>query len=137
MNSIEISKIARIKYLKMVYEAKASHIGSTLSIIDILSVLYCDVLQIFPKSVANSDRDRFILSKGHACVWLYTILGIKFPPHNKELKTYGKNNSIFMNHISHKVPGVEFSTGSLGHGLPFGVGKVLTAKKNNQSWRTF
>ena len=125
MNSIDISKSARIKCLKIVHKAKASHIASALSIIDILSVLYCDVLNVYPEKPESSDRDRFILSKGHACVALYSILGIKNYFDSKELETYGKNDSIFMNHISHKVPGVEFSTGSLGHGLPFGVGKAL------------
>ena len=95
------------------------------------------ILNIDPKSPKRVDRDRFILSKGHACVAVYAALGELgfFSP--DDLSTYGDNFSPLMNHISHKVTGVEFSTGSLGHGLPFGVGKALFAKRNNLTWRVF
>jgi transketolase len=121
--------------LKMVFSSGASHIGSALSITDVLSVLYFDILNISRSDLNNPERDILILSKGHACVSVYAVLGLLdfFPI--CELETYGKNDSIFMNHISHKVPGVEFSTGSLGHGLPFATGKALASKiskrKNN------
>ena len=82
-------------------------------------------------------RDRFILSKGHACVAVYALLAeMGFIPHT-DLDTYGEDFSPLMNHISHKVPGVEFSTGALGHGLSFGVGKALSAKIKNQTYRVF
>ena len=137
MNTIELARNARIQALKMVHNARASHIGSALSIIDILSVLYKDTLTIFPNNPESSIRDRFILSKGHACVGVYAVLAeCGFFPKDK-LLTYGQDGSILMNHISHKVPGVEFSTGSLGHGLPFGVGKALAAKKQGKKWRTY
>lgn len=137
MNSIELSKQARILALEMVHRAQASHIASALSIIDILSVLYIDILNVFPNDIKNPERDRFILSKGHACVGVYAVLA-ECGYFNKELLAeYGKNGSILMNHISHKVPGVEFSTGSLGHGLPFGVGKVIAAKKMKKKWKTY
>jgi len=121
----------------MVYRARASHIGSALSIADILAVLYGEVMN-FPAMDPEADtRDRFILSKGHACVANYAALGAIGTLNEEELKTYGEDFSPLMNHISHKVSGVEFSTGSLGHGLPFGVGKALSAQLSKQSWRTF
>ena len=121
----------------MVYHSKASHIGSALSISDIIAVLYNDILNFNSNYPKWEKRDRFILSKGHACVALYSALGIKkfFDP--KLFKTYTKRNSILMSHVSHKVPGVEFSTGSLGQGLPFAVGKAFYAKRNKKTWKTF
>lgn len=121
----------------MVTQAKASHIGSCLSMADIVAVLYERVLSIDPRNPDWQERDRLILSKGHACAILYAALAEKgfFP--KEDLKFYGEANSPLMTHISHKVSGVEFSTGSLGHGLPFGVGKALGAKIRGEEWRTF
>jgi len=135
--SRQLAKRIRVDALKMVAQAQASHIGSALSIADILAVLYEDVLNFDPKDIGNKNRDRLILSKGHACVAIYAALANKnfFPA--QDLESYGTNYSFLMNHISHKVPGVEFSTGSLGHGLPFGAGKALFAKKNAYQWQTF
>jgi transketolase len=135
-DSLELARRMRIQALQMVHRAKASHIGSALSICDIVAVLYSQVLRLDPKQPTGPHRDRFILSKGHACVAIYAALAETgfFPV--DDLLTYGQDASILMNHISHKVAGVEFSTGSLGHGLPFGVGKALAAKRSNQNWRT-
>jgi len=111
----EMAKNIRIDSLKMVHRAKASHIGSALSCADILAVLYSDF--------AN---DKLILSKGHATVALYAAL--KHSGYNLNLEEYGQNGSPLMHHASHKVPGVEWSTGSLGHGMPVGVGKAMAEK---------
>jgi len=121
----------------MVWSAKASHIGSALSIADIVAVLYGNIMQFDPLDQSNQNRDRFILSKGHACVALYAALADSgfFPV--SDLEAYGTDHSKLMNHVSHSVPGVEFSTGSLGHGLPYGVGKALSARIKKMSWRTF
>ncbi|ANN80523.1 transketolase [Bordetella flabilis] len=127
----------RTHALRMVHMAKASHIGSALSICDILAVLYGRIMRLDPGHPGWPERDRFILSKGHACVAVYAALAERGFISHEALQTYGKDHSILMNHISHKVAGVEFSTGSLGHGLPFGVGKALAAKRRQQSWRTF
>jgi transketolase len=137
VNSHEVARRMRVNAIEMVHRAKASHIGSALSICDILAVLYCQVMKIDPKHPLASQRDRFILSKGHACVAVYAALAQTgfFPL--EDLLQYGQDHSVLMNHISHKVAGVEFSTGSLGHGLPFGVGKALAAKRRAMSWRTF
>lgn len=141
MNSLHIdsqylARRMRIQALQMVHRAKASHIGSALSICDIVAVLYGQVLRLDPRQPASPQRDRFILSKGHACVAIYAALAeTGFFPTDDLLK-YGQDYSDLMNHISHKVAGVEFSTGSLGHGLPFGTGKALAAKRTKQDWRT-
>jgi transketolase len=123
--------------LKMVHKAKASHVASALSIVDILAVLYGQVMAKNPAIPQWASRDRFVLSKGHACVSVYaTLAAVGYFPIEK-LESYGDDHSWLMNHISHHVTGVEFSTGSLGHGLPFAVGKALAAKKSGDGWRTF
>ncbi len=137
MDSRDLARRMRAQALQMVHRAKASHIGSALSICDIVAVLYGQVLRLDPKQPNAPQRDRFILSKGHACVAVYAALAeTGFFPIDDLLK-YGQDHSVLMNHISHKVAGVEFSTGSLGHGLPFGTGKALAAKRSRQDWRTF
>lgn len=137
LNSHDLARRIRIQALQMVHRARAAHIGSALSISDIVAVLYANVMRFDPARPDWSERDRFILSKGHACVAIYAALAETgfFPL--EDLLRYGQDHSVLMNHISHKVAGVEFSTGSLGHGLPFGTGKALAAKRLGQSWRTF
>jgi transketolase len=137
LETVDLARRIRRDALQMVHNAKASHIASALSIADILAVLYGSVMEY---EIGNPDlptRDRFILSKGHACVGVYGALAEVGIIDRKDLETYGLDFSPLMNHISHKVKGVEFSTGALGHGLPFGVGKALAAKINNAQWKTF
>ncbi len=121
----------------MVHRSNASHVGGVLSMADILAVLYSDVLRIRAAEPNWPDRDRFILSKGHCCAGVYAALGLRgfFPL--KELEMYGLEGSRLMTHISHKVPGVEFSTGSLGHGLPYACGRALAGKRRKLAWRVF
>ncbi len=133
----ELANKIRQNALKMVHRAEASHIASALSIADVLAVLYGQVMNFDPADENYRERDRFILSKGHACVAVYSTLAEVGLIPKEQLETYGDDFSWLMNHISHKVRGVEFSTGSLGHGLPFGVGKALAAKARNSSWRTY
>lgn len=137
METKELARQIRINALKMVHKARASHIGSALSIADILAVLYGKVLKFDVQNPKLDSRDRFILSKGHACVAVYAALAEVGYFSKELLDTYGDNYSWLMNHISHKVDGVEFSGGSLGHGLPFGVGKAYAAKIKRENWRTF
>jgi transketolase len=121
----------------MVFRAKASHVGSCFSVVDIISVLYGEVMKLDPQDPAASGRDRFILSKGHAAAAVYaTLANIGVIP-RADLDTYGADLSPYMTHASHKIAGIEFSSGSLGHGLPFGVGKALAGKKSGQDWRVF
>ena len=133
----DLAKKIRTEALKMVARANASHIGGALSMADLLAVLYSGVLNIRPQDPYWNSRDRFILSKGHSCTSLYATLALKNFFQIEELESYGKDGSQLMSHISHHVPGVEFSTGSLGHGLPFGCGKALAAKRTGADWRTF
>lgn len=126
----------RGRALRMVTQAKASHIGSALSIADIVAVLYGRALRVNPAAPRHPQRDRFILSKGHACVAVYAALAETGFIDRRLLQTYGTDGSMLMAHISHKVPGAEFSTGALGHGLPFGTGKAMAAKRRGEGWRS-
>ena len=137
MKTSVLAKQIRIETLKMVSTAKSSHIASAFSCVDILAVLYNDILNFRKNNVLYLNRDRFILSKGHAGVALYATLALKgfFP--KSDLRNYGKKNSNLMAHVSHKVKGVEFSTGSLGQGLPFATGKAYLAKIKKHKWQTF
>lgn len=132
-----LSLSVRRDVLRMVHAAKASHVGSCFSIVDILAVLYGAVMRYDAADPAMEMRDRFILSKGHAAAALYaTLANLGFIPRS-DLDQYGKDASLYMTHVSSKIPGVEFSTGSLGHGLPFGAGKALAGRKAKKSWRIF
>jgi transketolase len=122
-----ISRDVRKQLLKISNSAKSSHLGSSLSIVDILVVLYKSILK----------KNIFILSKGHACLALYCILQKFNYISRKVLQSYGKNNTILLSHVSHKVPGVEFSTGSLGHGLPYAVGRALAEKINKKNKKIY
>ncbi len=132
-----LARRMRASALQMVHRAKASHIASALSICDIVAVLYGQVLRLDPSQPKAAQRDRFILSKGHSCVAVYAALAERGFITYDDLLGYGQDHSALMNHISHKVAGVEFSTGSLGHGLPFGTGKALAAKRMQADWKTF
>jgi len=137
MNTYDLALNIRKDVVRMTHLAKSSHIGSMLSIADIIAVLYGKVLN---KNVNNPQwpyRDRFILSKGHAGAAVYAVLAELgyFPI--KKLNEYCSNGSVFSGHISHDVPGVELSTGSLGHGLSVGVGMALAAKMDLKKHRVF
>lgn len=137
---LESEKLAlrlRKQVLSMVFKAKASHIGSCYSIIDILAILYEEIMNYSSDNPTLPNRDRFILSKGHAAAAVYAVLAEKGFISHSLLDEYGMNGSLLMTHVNHKIPGVEFSTGSLGHGMGFGVGKAMTAKMQGQDWRTF
>ena len=137
IDTLKKAKEIRKTALEIVSRAKASHIGSALSITDILTILYLKILTIYPLDPNNENRDRFILSKGHACTALYATLAVLGFYKKEELETYGQDFSIFMNHVSHYVPGVEFSMGALGHGLPMACGVALSAKISKKEWKTY
>ena len=133
-----LAKKIREDVLKMVHSSRASHIGSNLSIADILAVLYSGILNIDPKKPNWTERDRFILSKGHACAAVYAVLAEKGFLSRELLDTYYKDGSRLFGHItSHGIPGVEVSTGSLGHGLPIACGMALAAKRDKKKYRVF
>ena len=128
MDTQELAKRIRIHSLEMANKAGTSHIGSCLSCADILVVLYSEVMNYRAGEPEWKDRDRFILSKGHAGSALYaTLAECGFFP-VEMLDTYCQSGSMLMGHVSHKVPGVEVSTGSLGHGLSIGCGMALATK---------
>jgi transketolase len=119
----------------MLHRANGSHIGTCYSMADLLAVLYGGVLRVDPSRPAWPDRDRFILSKGHGAAALYAVLAECgfFPA--ELLSTYCQDGSRLAGHVSHHVPGVEVSTGSLGHGLPIGCGMALAARQARRPWR--
>lgn len=132
-----LARAVRRDVLNMVHRAKASHVGSCFSVADILAVLYGQVMRVDVGDARAADRDRFILSKGHAAAALYATLAQIGLVAHADLLSYGSDLSPYMTHASHKINGVEFSSGSLGHGLPFGVGKALAAKRRGDPWRVF
>ena len=114
------------------------HIGSTLSLMEILRVLYDDVLRFDPSRPAMADRDRFILSKGHGCLALYALLADKGFISTDELRRFCRSGSRLGGHPeAGKVPGVEASTGALGHGLPIAVGIAIGLRLRRNPARTF
>jgi transketolase len=136
-NSAVLARKIRAHALRMVHLSKASHIGSCLSIADVLAVLYSRVLRIDATNPSDPERDRFILSKGHAAAILYAVLAeCGFFPVSA-LAGYCKDGSLLTGHISHSVSGVEVSTGSLGHGLPISAGMAVAAKADRRQSRVF
>lgn len=133
-----IARQIRIHCVNMTHRAKSSHIGSSLSMADLLAVLYNGILRIDPANPEWPDRDRFILSKGHACAALYATLAERgfFPI--DWLDTFYQNGSLLAGHVTHThIPGVEVSTGSLGHGLSMATGMALVAKRDVRPYRVF
>ena len=136
-NSQETARRIRELSLKLVHKAGASHIGSALSIADVLAVLITNTDICNLRESEDPLRDRLLLSKGHACVALYSALCVKGFFSESDLMTYGDDFSPFMNHASHHVPGVEISTGALGHAMPIACGICMAAKLRNERWHTY
>ena len=134
----DLARRLRVHSLRMISQAKTSHIGSCLSVADILAVLYGSVLKVKPDQPDWGDRDRMIMSKGHAAAILYAAVAeAGFIP-TERLGEYTRNGGQLYGHATHwGVPGVEMSSGSLGHGLPVGAGMALTAMREGRSWRVF
>lgn len=131
------ARAIRVDVLRMVHRARSSHIGSCFSIAEILAVLYGRSLKIDPQRPYMADRDRFILSKGHAAAALYATLAIKgfFP--RSWLKEFYQDGSHLPGHATHTVPGVEVSTGSLGHGLSIAAGMAFVGRQASTPFRVF
>jgi transketolase len=132
------SRELRRKIVRTLGAGGRGHLGSAFSLVEILRVLYDDILRYDPKNPRWRQRDRFILSKGHGCLALYVLLAEKglFP--ELELWKFCKKDGILGGHPEYgKVPGVEASTGSLGHGLPIGIGFALNARHEKADYRTF
>jgi transketolase len=132
-----LTKQMRLDIIRMIEAAGNGHPGGSLSIIDILTVLYWKFLKHDPKNPELATRDRFILSKGHACPALYAVMAYRgyFP--KADLMSLRKLGSPLQGHPDRlRLPGIEFSTGSLGQGLSVGVGMACAAKLDKMSWKT-
>jgi transketolase len=124
--------------LEMTSAGRSSHIGSILSMADILAVIYARIMRVDPQNPNDPLRDRFVLSKGHAGAGVYAVLAESGFFETSLLKQHYQNGSIFSGHVSHKgVPGVDLSTGSLGHGLGVGAGMALAAQREQKDWKVF
>lgn len=135
VDPVQLARKVRRLSLEMVHRAKASHIGGCLSAADLLAHLYGWFLDVDPADPDKPDRDRFLLSKGHSAAATYAVLAARgfFP--EAELETYCVNGARLAGHVSHEVPGVEVSTGSLGHGLPLGLGMALARRRAGRPGR--
>jgi len=136
VDSRELARRIRKHALRMTSIGRSGHIGAVLSMADIVAVLYGGVLRVDPKQPRWADRDRFILSKGHAGAGIYAALAESgFFPVSK-LETHYQDGSDLSGHVSHRgIPGVELSTGSLGHGLPVGAGMAYAASLDSREHR--
>lgn len=124
--------------LNMIYLAKAGHPGGSLSAAEIVTALYFHVMNIDPQNPDDPDRDRFVLSKGHACPVLYSALAERGFFDKKELDTLRQYHSILQGHPDmNKVPGLDMTTGSLGNGLSIGVGMALSGRMKHQDYMTY
>lgn len=123
--------------IECLQQEQRGHVGSSMSLVEIIRVLYDDIMKFDSKRANFDARDRFILSKGHGCLALYIMLFEKKFITKKQLLSVGKFNSILGGHPEHIVPGIEFSTGALGHGFSIACGVALSAKIKKQKYKTF
>lgn len=137
MTSLQLAWLIRRHGVEMTHLSGGSHIGAVLSVADIIAVLYADVLRYDPAQPRWDGRDRFVMSKGHAGAAVYAALAECgfFDP--TELRTHYADGSRLSGHVSHHLPGVELSTGSLGHGLSAAAGMALAAKQDGKAHRVF
>ena len=132
-----IANQRRADAITMIHRAGTGHTGGSMSSLDILTVLYYDVLNVRPREPRWPDRDRFLLSKGHSVEGYLAVLADRGFIEKSELRTFSQEGSRLIGHPNNAVPGVEVCTGALGHGLPVGVGSALAAKRLTQPYRVF
>lgn len=133
-----LAKKIRQHVVRMTHYGKAAHVGTSLSMADLLAVLYSGVMRVDPKRPNWPDRDRFILSKGHGCAGLYAVLAERgfFPL--EWLEDFYQDGSRLAGHVTHTgIPGVDASTGALGHGLSMACGMALAGRQDERSYRVF
>ena len=134
----EMARKCRVEIVKMVYRAQAGHPGGSLSEIDLISALYATRMRIRPDEPKWADRDRFILSKGHASPGMYAVLAEMGFISHEDLKSYRVLGGVCQGHVDSKwCPGVDFSAGSLGMGLSFGMGCAIAARLDKSERRAF
>ncbi len=137
MNSEQLAWKIRRHGVEMTHLSGGSHLGAILSVADIMGVLYSDILNVNPQNPDDENRDRFILSKGHAGAAVYAALAESGFFDVSELVTHYQNASRLSGHVSHYVPGVDFSTGSLGHGLSVATGMAYAALKDHKQYKVY
>lgn len=133
-----LAQTIRRQVVTLTHRSRASHVGTSLSMAELLAVLYSGVLRVKPEEPDWADRDRFILSKGHGCAGLYAVLAERgfFP--RSWLDEFYQDGGRLAGHATHSgVPGVEVSTGSLGHGLAMAAGMALVGKRDQRPYRVF
>ncbi|WP_434798043.1 transketolase [Terrisporobacter vanillatitrophus] len=134
----EITNVIRKDIVSMICKSKSGHPGGSLSAVEILTALYFDQMNIDSTNPKMEDRDRFVLSKGHAAPALYAILAEKGYFEKEELDHLRKLGSMLQGHPDmKKIPGVEMSTGSLGQGFSVACGMAMTAKLDNAPWNVY
>ena len=128
----------RERTIDIIVEGKTGHIGGDMSVMEILTELYFDQMNISPENMDDPDRDKFVMSKGHSMEAYYAVLAEKgFFPIEEVIEKFSKFGSKYIGHPNNKLPGIEMNSGSLGHGLPVCVGMALAAKMNGQGYRTY
>ncbi len=127
----------RKRLMEVVYKARAGHIGGDLSSLNALTALYLRIMNVDPANPKMADRDRFVMSKGHCVEALYSVLEARGFMTKELLDTYGDYLSPLAGHPTIEVPGIEFNSGGLGHGLSIGVGCAIAAKMDKRPYRTF
>ena len=132
-----IADVLKKDVIRMTNLSKTSHVGGCLSCIDIIDVLYSEIMNINSKNPKSERRDRFILSKGHTAAVVYSALANKGFFSSELLDTFFEDGTMLPGHIDHRVPGVEFSTGSLGHGLSVGTGIALSLRKKKSKSKVY
>lgn len=134
----EMAKQVRINIVDMIHTAKAGHPGGSLSAADIVTALYFRLMDVDPKNPDWEDRDRFILSKGHACPVWYAALAERGFYDKSHLKTLRKLNSILQGHADmKKTPGIDMTVGSLGQGFSAGIGMALSGKLRKKDYHVW
>lgn len=128
----------RERTIDIIVEGKTGHIGGDMSVMEILTELYFEQMNISPENMDDPDRDKFVMSKGHSMEAYYAVLAEKgFFPIEEVIQQFSKFGSKYIGHPNNKLPGIEMNSGSLGHGLPVCVGMALAAKMNGQGYRTY
>jgi len=130
----EYAREIRLLVLELCYTKRSSHLGGSFSIAEILAVLYGEILSVSPATICVPERDRLYYSKGHACMALYAALALRGVFEKQELlENFTGNGVYFTSHVNHHLPGVELSTGSLGHALGVSCGSAIASKRLGRS----
>lgn len=124
--------------IDIIMSGKAGHIGGDMSVMEILTELYFDQMNVSPENMDDPDRDKFVMSKGHSVEAYYAVLAKKgFLDREDLIANFSKFGSKYIGHPNNKLPGIEMNSGSLGHGLPVCVGMALAGKMNHQDYRVY